>query len=81
MANITKKRQLVGKIVSEKMKQTVVVESISVKRHRKYKKFYRVTRQFQAHDENSEYHVGDMVALEESRPMSKKKRWKVISKL
>ncbi|MDP3741552.1 MAG: 30S ribosomal protein S17 [bacterium] len=75
------KKVLQGTVVSEKMKKTVVVETSRVKRHPKYKKQYTVTRRFKAHDENSEYHTGDVVEVQESKPYSKEKRWKVIRKI
>ena len=74
------KRIKVGTVVSDKMKKTVVVKVDSVKRHPKYKKTYTVSKKFKAHDENNEYKVGDKVVIESVRPMSKEKKFKVISK-
>lgn len=76
----TKKQQLTGVVVSDKMTKTVVVRVDSKKRHPKYKKAYTVSKKFKAHDENGEYHVGDRVVIEAVRPMSKDKKFKVISK-
>ena len=73
-------RKLKGAIVSDKMAKTVVVSVVRLKKHPKYKKYFKVTRKFKAHDENNEYHIGDRVVIEETRPMSKEKRWRVINK-
>jgi small subunit ribosomal protein S17 len=63
------------------MTKTVVVKVDSRKRHPKYKKAYTVSRKYKAHDENGEYHVGDKVVIESIRPMSKEKKFKVLSKI
>ena len=75
-----KKQQLRGKVVSDKMDKTVVVKIDMRKRHPKYKKIYTVSKKLKAHDEANEYHVGDVVTIESTRPISKDKRFKVISK-
>lgn len=75
------KRTKVGLIVSDKMDKTVVVRVDSVKHHPKYKKTYRVSKKFKAHDENNEYHTGDKVEIEETRPLSKDKTFKVLRKI
>mgnify|MGYP001580170452 FL=1 len=80
MTETKKKRQLKGVVVSDKMAKTVAVSVVRLKKHPKYKKYFKVTKKFKAHDENNEYHVGDRVLIEETRPLSKDKRWKVISK-
>jgi len=79
--NTSKKQQLIGIVVSDKMTKTVVVKVDSRKRHPKYKKAYTVSRKYKAHDENGEYHVGDKVVIESIRPMSKEKKFKVLSKI
>lgn len=76
-----KKRKLIGTVVSDKMQKTRVVEVERFKKHPKYLKYYRVGTKFKAHDENNEYHTGDKVQIEETRPMSKEKRWKIIKKI
>lgn len=73
------RRQLQGVVVSDKMQKTIVVEVTRVKEHPKYKKRFKVTKRYKAHDENGEYHIGDKVIIEETRPISKEKRWIVIS--
>ena len=76
----SKKQQLIGTVVSNKMLKTVVVKVDMRKRHAKYKKSYTVSKKFKAHDETNEYKVGDKVVIESIRPMSKEKRFKVIGK-
>lgn len=75
------KKQLTGIIVSDKMQKTVVVKVESIKEHPKYKRRYKMHKKYKAHDENQEYHTGDTVVIEESTPISKDKKWKVISKI
>lgn len=74
-------RLLKGVIVSDKMMNTVVVEVLRLKKHPKYKKFYKVTKRFKAHNPENQYHTGDKVIIKETKPMSKEKRWIVVSKL
>jgi small subunit ribosomal protein S17 len=76
-----KKRKLQGTVVSDKMMKTVVVSVTHERKHPKYLKYYKVTNRFKAHDENREYKVRDKVIIEETRPLSKEKRWKVIDKI
>jgi small subunit ribosomal protein S17 len=78
--NMPKKR-LKGKVISTKMKKTVVVEVERIKAHPKYKRRYKVHKKYKAHDEKEECKVGDIVIIEECRPISKEKKWRVISKL
>ncbi len=70
-----------GTIVSDKMNKTVVVEVERVKEHPRYKKRYRVHKRYKAHDENEQFKTGDKVIIEETRPISRDKRWKVVSKV
>lgn len=81
MTDNIKKRVLIGDVVSDKMTKTVVVSVVRVKRHPIYKKQYKVTKRYKAHDEKGEYKVGDRVSIEETRPISKDKRWKVIGRI
>lgn len=74
-------RKLEGVVVSDKMAKTVVVSIERLKLNKKYKKQFKVTTKFKAHDENNEYHPGDKVIIEETRPISRDKRWKVIKKI
>ncbi|MEX1064291.1 MAG: 30S ribosomal protein S17 [Candidatus Paceibacterota bacterium] len=73
-------RTLKGIVVSDKMQKTVVVSVTRLRKHPKYKKYYKITSRYKAHDENGDYHTGDKVVIKEIRPMSKDKRWIVISK-
>ena len=77
----TNKRKLKGVVVSDKMQKTRVVEVSNFKKHPKYLKYYKTTMRFKAHDENNEYKVGDHVVMEETRPLSKEKRWKIVEKI
>ncbi|HEY5221029.1 MAG TPA: 30S ribosomal protein S17 [Candidatus Paceibacterota bacterium] len=76
-----KKRKIIGVVVSDKMMKTRVVAVASLKKHPKYLKYYKVTTKFKAHDENNEYKTGDKVIIEESRPLSREKRWRIINKI
>lgn len=78
---IKKQRLLKGVIVSDKMNKTVVVEVLRLKKHPKYKKYFKVTKKFKAHSPENLYHTGDKVIIGETRPISKDKRWVVISKV
>jgi small subunit ribosomal protein S17 len=71
----TPRTQKVGRVVSDKMDKTVVVAVDYVKRHPLYKKRITRTSKFLAHDENGNCKPGDLVRIEECRPMSKRKRW------
>jgi small subunit ribosomal protein S17 len=68
---------LVGKVVSNKMQKTVVVEVERTRRHPLYGKVIRVHKNYKAHDENNECQVGDQVRIVESRPYSKDKHFQV----
>ena len=74
------KKQLTGTIISNKMQKTIVVRVERLKEHPKYKRRYRVYKKYKAHDEKGEYKVGDKVLIEECRPISKEKKWRVIGK-
>ena len=80
MEKDNKKRILKGTVVSDKMQKTVVVEIVRLTKNLKYKKYFKVSKRYKAHDEKKEYHIGDKVLIQETKPMSKEKRWKVISK-
>ena len=75
------KRQLTGIITSNKMQKTVVVKVGRLKKYPKYKKKYKVHKKYLAHIEKGDYNVGDKVIIEECRPISKDKHWKVINRL
>jgi len=75
------KKQLKGVVVSNKMQKTVVVAVTRLKEHHLYKKKYKVTNRYQAHDEKNQYQVNDQVVIEEIRPISLNKRWNVLRKI
>ncbi len=79
--NAAKKRTLIGVVASDRMQKTRVISVELFKKHPKYAKYYKATSTFKAHDEKDEYHTGDKVIIEETRPMSKEKRWKIVGKL
>ena len=70
-----------GRVVSDKMDKTVVVAVESYRSHPVYKKAVRRISRFKAHDEQDSCHVGDRVRIEETRPLSKEKRWRVVEVL
>ena len=73
----SKRRTKVGRVVSDKMDKTIVVSVERLTRHRLYKRVIRLTTKFKAHDERNEARVGDTVRIEESRPLSATKRWRL----
>ena len=75
------KQPIVGTVVSDKMNKTVVVAVKTRKRHPKYHKSYTVTKRYKAHDEQNAYHVGDVVAIMPSKPLSRGKHFKVVKKV
>ena len=72
------RRRLLGKVVSDKMDKTVVVEVVRRSRDAMYKKYVRNRERYKAHDETNQFKVGDRVEIMEHRPISKDKRWKVV---
>lgn len=75
------KKVLLGKIISDKMQKTVVVRVDRTKENEKYKKKYKVSKNYKAHAEGDDYKIGDQVLIEECNPISKDKKWKVIKKI
>ena len=75
------KKTLQGIVVSDKMQKTVVVKVERMKEHPKYKRRFKVHKKYKAHDQNQEYHIGDKVVIEETKPISKDKTWVVIKKI
>ena len=74
----SKRKTVVGEVVSTRMQKTIVVEVIRRKSHPFYGRVISRDKKFYAHDEKNAAHVGDVVRLEESRPMSKLKRWRLL---
>lgn len=74
-----KRKTKVGRVVSDKMDKTIVVSVERLARHRLYKRVIRLTTKFKAHDEANDARIGDTVEIEESRPLSATKRWRLVS--
>jgi small subunit ribosomal protein S17 len=74
-----KRKTKVGRVVSDKMDKTIVVSVERLARHRLYKRVIRLTTKFKAHDEANDARVGDTVLIEEARPLSATKRWRLVS--
>ena len=72
------KKVFQGRVVSDKMEKTIVVQVDGRMVHPLYKKYVSFSEKFKAHDENNEAHVGDTVRVVESRPISKDKRWRLV---
>ena len=75
------RKQRVGNVVSTKMDKTIVVEFTARVPHPKFKKIIKRSKKFYAHDEKGEAAVGDKVRIEETRPLSKNKRWRLAEVL
>jgi small subunit ribosomal protein S17 len=75
------KRILQGEVVSDKNDKTIVVKVERRLRHPVFKKTVRVSKKYHAHDENNEAKTGEIVRIEETRPLSKQKRWKLVEKV
>ncbi len=73
-----KSRVLEGKVISEAMQKTLVVQVDRTVLHPRYRKRYIRSKRYLAHDEKEQFHVGDNVRLRECRPLSKRKRWRVL---
>jgi len=74
-----KRKERVGQVVSVKNAKTIVVESTTRVPHPRFRKIVKQVKRFHAHDENSTAKLGDTVSIMESRPVSKLKRWRLVS--
>lgn len=74
----TRKRVLTGKVKSAKADKTIVVAVVRQVAHPIYKKYFKQTKKFMAHDEANSCHEGDIVRIQESRPLSARKRWTLV---
>jgi small subunit ribosomal protein S17 len=72
-----RRKEVVGEVVANRMQKTIVVKVTRKKAHPFYGRVVARNKKFYAHDENNEAHVGDVVRIEETRPLSKLKRWKL----
>jgi len=77
MKKQSKKRQVVGIVVSNKMDKTIIVQAERLVKHRFYQKYVRRRARFAAHDEGNACNIGDKVLIAESRPLSRTKRWRL----
>ncbi|MCA9933999.1 MAG: 30S ribosomal protein S17 [Ardenticatenaceae bacterium] len=73
------RKRLIGVVTSDKMDKTVTVAVTTAKRHPRYGKVMRLVRKYKAHDEENACQLGDRVQIIESRPISRHKRWAVVS--
>jgi small subunit ribosomal protein S17 len=73
-----RRQQKIGRVMSDKMQKTIVVAVEMLKPHPIYKRTQRKTARFKAHDEENSARIGDMVRIEETRPLSKEKRWRLV---
>jgi len=78
---LKKRKEFVGKVVSDKMDKTVVVAIDRIVKEPRYKKYIKRTTKLKAHDEKNECTVGDQVKLIETRPLSSEKKWAVLEVL
>ncbi len=76
-ATRSRRNTKIGYVVSTKMAKTIVVETTRQKSHPLYRRVISRSKKFYAHDENNTAHVGDVVLIEETRPMSRLKRWRL----
>ena len=72
------RKSKVGRVISDKMDKTVVVSVERLRRHPVYKRVIRLSTKFKAHDAENAARIGDTVRIEESRPLSAEKRWRVV---
>ncbi len=72
-----RRKELIGEVVSNRMEKTIVVQTVLRKSHPLYIRVVSKTKKFYAHDEKNEANIGDVVKLEETRPTSKLKRWRL----
>ncbi|MCD6587233.1 MAG: 30S ribosomal protein S17 [Candidatus Fermentibacteraceae bacterium] len=74
----TNRRILRGVVVSDKMDKTIVVEVSTIKSHPVYRKRFKTSKKYYAHDEQNQCGVGDVVTISETRPTSRLKRWRLL---
>ncbi|ARC54942.1 30S ribosomal protein S17 [Candidatus Riesia sp. GBBU] len=73
-----KRKVFQGKVISDKMEKSVIVLTSKLKKHSKYGKFILRNKKFFVHDEKNQCKIGDFIEIQETRPISKKKHWKVV---
>ncbi|HHE48392.1 MAG TPA: 30S ribosomal protein S17 [Candidatus Acetothermia bacterium] len=72
------RKQRIGRVVSDRMQKTIVVVEESLVKHPRYRKYVRRRTKYYVHDERQLAHVGDIVRIEETRPLSRLKRWRLV---
>jgi small subunit ribosomal protein S17 len=77
-ATRARRKVRVGSVISDKMQKSIVVAIERHVRHPLYKKYFKKTTTLMAHDEKSEAHIGDVVKIMETRPLSKRKCWRLV---
>jgi small subunit ribosomal protein S17 len=78
---VRKPRTVTGRVVSTKMQKTIAVEIERLVKHPTYGKYIRRTTKLLAHDEKGDAHMGDLVSIAQSRPLSRRKSWKLVAVL
>lgn len=78
MTERSNRKMKIGRVLSDKMNKSRIIVSERSVRHPLYGKFIKKTSKFMAHDEKNESHVGDLVKIMETRPLSKRKRWRLV---
>lgn len=72
-------KKLKGTVISDKMDKTIVVEVSTFKKHPLYQRRFKLSKHYKAHDPENKHKKGDIVVIEETRPLSKDKRWKIVT--
>lgn len=78
MAERGKRKTKIGKVISNKMDKSIVVAVERLVKHPLYRKYLKKTSKFMAHDEDNQCQIGDVVKIMETRPLSKRKRWRLV---
>ena len=73
-----RRKEFIGKVVANKMQKTIVVKVVRITKHPKYSRIMKQSNKFKAHDEKNSAQIGDSVRIQETRPLSKEKRFKLM---
>jgi len=74
----SKRKILIGEVTSDKMKKTIIVRVMRLSKHPRYHRIIKKYNKFKVHDENNKAKIGNLVRIEETRPLSKDKRWRLL---
>jgi len=74
----SRRKTRIGRVVSDKMQKTIIVRVMRLTKHPRYKKIMKKYNKFKVHDEHNKAKLGDLVKIEETRPLSKEKRWRLM---